>query len=147
MLRKYKTLPILCIEKSLQGGNRMRIESATTDQTYTNVNIQTRTKASADSSKDARNNQVEQVNKEVEKVTNQKVQEKDVINAIEKANKHISSFDRRLEFSIHDTTKQIMVKVINTEDDTVIREIPSEKVLDMVAHMWEVAGILVDEKR
>ncbi len=71
----------------------------------------------------------------------------EVIQAIEKANKHIKSYDRRLEFSIHEITKQIMVKVINTEDDTVIREIPSEKILDMVAHLWEVVGILVDEKR
>jgi len=73
--------------------------------------------------------------------------EQEVIRAIEKANKNFRTFDRRLEFSIHDTTKQILVKVINTNDDSVIREIPSEKVLDMVAHMWEVAGILVDEKR
>ncbi|PKM52709.1 MAG: flagellar biosynthesis protein FlaG [Firmicutes bacterium HGW-Firmicutes-7] len=73
--------------------------------------------------------------------------EHQVIKAIERANKHIRSFDRKLEFSIHDLTKQIMVKVIDTENDTVIREIPSEKILDMVAHLWEVAGILVDEKR
>lgn len=73
--------------------------------------------------------------------------EHDVIKAIEKANKHIRTYDRRLEFSIHDMTKQIMVKVIDTENDSVIREIPSEKVLDMVAHLWEVAGILVDERK
>lgn len=72
--------------------------------------------------------------------------EHDVIQAIEKANKHIKMYDRRLEFSIHDLTKQIMVKVINTDTDKVIKEIPSEKILDMVAHLWEVAGILVDEK-
>jgi len=70
-----------------------------------------------------------------------------VIKAIEKANKNFRTFDRKLEFSIHEATKEIMVKVINTADDTVIREIPSEKVLDMVAHMWEIAGILVDERR
>lgn len=75
------------------------------------------------------------------------INEHEVIQAIERANKHIRSYDRRLEFSIHDQTKQIMVKVINTENDTVIREIPSEKILDMVAHLWEVAGILIDEKR
>jgi flagellar protein FlaG len=125
----------------------MRIDAIGAEQTYINAKTQTGVKASVDSGKDARNNHVEQMNKEVEKVTDQRIQEKDVINAIEKANKHIRSFDRRLEFSIHDGTKQIMVKVINTEDDTVVREIPSEKVLDMVAHMWEVAGILVDEKR
>lgn len=76
-----------------------------------------------------------------------KADEQEVIQAIEKANKHIKVYDRRLEFSIHETTKQIMVKVIDTESDTVIREIPSEKILDMVAHLWQVAGIMVDEKR
>lgn len=73
--------------------------------------------------------------------------EHEVIQAIEKANNHIKIYGRRLEFSIHDSTKQIMVKVIDTDDDSVIREIPSEKVLDMVGHMWEMAGILVDERR
>jgi len=78
---------------------------------------------------------------------NERPSEHDVIQAIEKANNHIKVYDRRLEFSIHEGTKQILVKVINTEDDSVIREIPSEKILDMVAHLWEMAGILVDEKR
>ncbi len=84
---------------------------------------------------------------EVAAVENTLQQEQKVIKAIENANKHIRTYDRRLEFSIHDTTKQIMVKVINTENDSVIREIPSEKVLDMVAHLWEISGILVDEHR
>lgn len=72
--------------------------------------------------------------------------EQDIINAIEKANKNIRIYDRRLEFSIHEATKQIMVKVIDTENDAVIREIPSEKILDMLANFWKIAGILVDEK-
>jgi flagellar protein FlaG len=32
------------------------------------------------------------------------------------------------------------------KNDEVIREIPPEKILDMVAKMMELAGILVDEK-
>ena len=88
------------------------------------------------------NNKEAQVSSELKQDQN----EYDVIKAIEKANSHFRTFDRRLEFTIHNSTKQIIVKVINTEDDSVIREIPSEKVLDMVAHMWEVAGILVDKK-
>ena len=39
-----------------------------------------------------------------------------------------------------------MVKVINSETNEVIREIPPEKILDLVAKMWELAGILVDER-
>jgi flagellar protein FlaG len=53
----------------------------------------------------------------------------------------------QMEFSIHEKTKEIMVKVINSDTKEVIREIPQEKILDMVAKMWEMAGILVDERR
>ena len=37
-----------------------------------------------------------------------------------------------------------MVQIINSETNEVVREIPPEKVLDMVARMWELAGIIVD---
>ena len=53
----------------------------------------------------------------------------------------------QLEFSIHEGTKEIMVKVINTDTKEVVREIPAEKILDMVAKIWELAGIIVDERR
>ncbi len=82
---------------------------------------------------------------------NSKIQEMDehnLIKLIEEANRSVKTYNRKLEFSIHEATKEIMVKVIDTseEEDKVIREIPSEKILDMVAKLWEVAGILVDEK-
>ncbi len=73
--------------------------------------------------------------------------EKTVINTIEHANKAIDVTYRRFEFSIHEKTKEIMVKVIDTETEEVIREIPPEKILDMVAMMWEMVGIIVDERR
>lgn len=71
----------------------------------------------------------------------------EVINAIEKANKTIVGAQTQLEFSIHEGTKEIMVKVINTDTKEVVREIPAEKILDMVAKIWELAGIVVDERR
>ena len=70
-----------------------------------------------------------------------------VIQAIEKANDAISVANKKFEYSIHEKTNQIMVKVIDTDTNEVIREIPPEKILDMVAKMWEMVGILVDERR
>lgn len=75
------------------------------------------------------------------------ISERLVIEAIEKANKAIYGGGRKFEFSIHEKTKEIMVKVIDSETDEVIREIPPEKILDLVAKIWEMAGILVDERR
>lgn len=74
------------------------------------------------------------------------VSERIVIDAIQKANKAISGGDRRFEFSVHEKTKEIVIKVIDAETNKVIREIPPEKTLDMVAKMCELAGVLVDEK-
>lgn len=75
------------------------------------------------------------------------ISDKAVIEAIERANDALSVANRKFEYSIHEETKEIMVKVIDSETDEVIREIPPEKILDMVAKMWEMAGILVDERR
>lgn len=72
--------------------------------------------------------------------------EQELIEAIERANKALRGVDKRFEFSIHEGTKQIMVKIINDETGEVIKEIPPEKILDMVAKMWELAGIIVDRK-
>jgi flagellar protein FlaG len=70
-----------------------------------------------------------------------------MIKAIERANKALEGRSTSFEFSIHKKTKQISIKVLDKDTGEVIREIPPEKTLDMVAKMWEMAGILVDERR
>lgn len=75
-----------------------------------------------------------------------KYSEKEVIDIIEKSNYEFVAYDRRCEFSVHEKTKQIMIKVVNTVTDEVIRELPPEKVLDRVAGFLEISGILVDKK-
>ena len=51
------------------------------------------------------------------------------------------------EFSYNEPTKRIAIKIKDKETDEVIKEIPSEKALEMLAKAWELAGILVDERR
>jgi len=36
---------------------------------------------------------------------------------------------------------------MDVDTDKVIREIPPEETLEMLQKLWEVAGLLVDEKR
>lgn len=78
---------------------------------------------------------------------NMPVSERVVIEAIQRANKAILGGNRRFEFSIHDKTNEIVVKVYNSDTDELIKEIPNEKILDMVAKICEMAGIFVDERR
>lgn len=81
-----------------------------------------------------------------ERSVKRSVSEQEVIAAIEKANKALNIRYTSLQFSIHEETREIMVKVIDQESGEVIREIPPEKILDAVAKMWELAGLIVDEK-
>lgn len=74
------------------------------------------------------------------------ISEEQLIRAIDRAIKAIQGPDTRLDFSIHDVTKRIMVKVVNQESGEIIREIPPEKNLDFLANLWKMAGILIDER-
>lgn len=69
-----------------------------------------------------------------------------LISRIEQAVKSLEGPQTTLDISIHDKTHEIMVKVLNKNTGEVIREVPQEKTLDLVAKMMELAGILVDEK-
>lgn len=79
--------------------------------------------------------------------TNSEVTQEKLDEAVEKANKVLFKNDTHLKFEIHDVTKDVMVKIINDESGEVLKEIPPKKMLDMVAKLWEIAGILIDEKR
>lgn len=50
-------------------------------------------------------------------------------------------------FGIHEKTNRVTIKLIDKDTKEVIRELPPEKTLDMIAKVWEMAGLLVDERR
>jgi len=77
---------------------------------------------------------------------------KDSIESFQKYQEALSKLSKEvhgstLSFSYHEETNRVMFKVIDDQTKEVIREVPAEKVLDAVAKLWEVAGIVVDEKR
>lgn len=51
------------------------------------------------------------------------------------------------EFGYNEPTKRITIKIKDKDTDEVIKEIPSDKALDMLARAWELAGMMVDERR
>jgi len=79
-------------------------------------------------------------------------QHQDVINdemldkAIEMANKTLAKHNNFIERSVHETTKTMMYVMKDTVTNEVIKEFPPKKIQDMIAKMWEIAGLFVDEK-
>ncbi len=66
---------------------------------------------------------------------------------ISMANNQLKAHRTRCEFSYHEETKRVSIKVIDRDTQETIREIPPEDTLEMLEKMWELAGLLVDEKR
>lgn len=77
---------------------------------------------------------------------NVSVAEEQLIRTIERAVKSLQGPQTTLSISIHEKTHDIMVKVLNKDTGELIREVPAEKTLDLVAKMMEIAGIMIDEK-
>ena len=50
-------------------------------------------------------------------------------------------------FGIHEGTNRVTIKIVDKKTKETIKELPPEKTLDMIAKVWEMAGIMVDEKR
>jgi flagellar protein FlaG len=59
----------------------------------------------------------------------------------------ISGTPKHAEFSVHKPYGDIVVKIVNSETKEVIREFPSEKVLDLLDKLQEINGAIIDEKR
>ncbi len=71
----------------------------------------------------------------------------EIKNAISHANKRAHFGNTSAQFSYHEKTKRISVKILDKDTNEVIKEIPPEETLDMIAKMYELAGIMIDEKR
>ena len=68
--------------------------------------------------------------------------------AVKQLEQIVQAFDRNLKFRIHDETHAVMVQVLDSETNEVIREFPSEQILDMVSmFQQQISGLFVDKLR
>lgn len=79
-------------------------------------------------------------------VQQQQVKNEQLKKAIAEMNRKINNSNEEAVFGVHEDTNRIMIKIMDKDTKEVIKEFPPEKTLDMIAKIWEMAGILVDEK-
>ena len=70
----------------------------------------------------------------------------------EKIKKAVEELNKNMQHSvavygIHEKTNRVTIKMLDKETKEVIKEFPPEKTLDLIAKAWELAGLMVDEKR
>lgn len=66
--------------------------------------------------------------------------------SLKQANKSLAAFDRVISREVHEVTGSVMYKIVDINTHKVIAEFPPKKIQDMIAKMWELAGLFVDEK-
>ncbi len=66
-------------------------------------------------------------------------------NILQALRSYAESAQRDLKFLIDEGTGQIVVQVIAKEDDKVIREIPSEALIELEARIEEMTGVLFSQ--
>lgn len=70
----------------------------------------------------------------------------DIRNAVEKVKEFVSPVASDIQFSIDEDTGTTVVKIIDRTTDEVIRQIPSEEMLDIAKALDRLQGLLIKQK-
>lgn len=65
--------------------------------------------------------------------------------AVEEINKKANNSEA--VWGVHEDTNRVTIKIVDKQSKEVIKEFPPDKTLDMIARVWEMAGLMVDERR
>lgn len=71
--------------------------------------------------------------------------ESTVKQAISDINKKINP-NTIAQYGFHDETNRVTIKIVDKDTDKTIKEFPAEETLDMIAKVWELAGMFLDER-
>jgi len=115
----------MAISVTSQGGqNNLSTEAVEKVSTQNNMEVAT----------DVQNNQRVEYN------------EKDLAKAVNKLNNFLKDDSTHAEYAMHEKFHTIMIKIIDDVTKQVILEVPPKKILDMVAKMCELVGMVFDKR-
>lgn len=66
--------------------------------------------------------------------------------AVDKVSKAVSGYSRELQFSVDPDLKVSVVKVVDSQTKQVIRQIPSEEMLNIAKDLDKALGVLIEQK-
>lgn len=68
-----------------------------------------------------------------------------VTKAVENINKTIQAASQNLEFSVDQDSSQVIVKVIDQQTKQVLRQIPTEEILEIAKSLDKLQGLLIKQ--
>ena len=82
--------------------------------------------------------------KNIDEIT--EISHEELEKSIEKANQFLLGLNIQFDFKIHEGTGRTVVRLVDKQSEEVVKEIPPEKMLDVIAGIWNMAGIVIDRK-
>jgi flagellar protein FlaG len=76
-----------------------------------------------------------------------KLSKDEISNLVDTLNAAAKSVNKRIEFSYHDKINRVIMKVMDTQSNEVIREIPAKEMISLLEHIHDLIGMFVDEAR
>ncbi|WP_022852141.1 flagellar protein FlaG [Limisalsivibrio acetivorans] len=75
----------------------------------------------------------------------EKSQMKDIESAVETLNESLSSINVKREFKVEEQLNEVIVKLIDKDEDKIIKQIPSEEAIRLSKNIKEMVGLIYDE--
>ena len=66
--------------------------------------------------------------------------------AVNQMNRQIQEVSREIHFSVDKSTDRVVIRVIDRQTNELIRQIPSEEMLNLAEHLGKLKGVLLKEK-
>ena len=82
-----------------------------------------------------------EVSQEVNEKNNERIRK-----AVSEMNKKMRS-NTEAVYGYHEDTNRVTIKIIDKESKKTVKEFPAEETLDMIAKTWELAGLMVGERK
>jgi flagellar protein FlaG len=76
---------------------------------------------------------------------NQESSRKDIDKVVREINDNLQAMHTELNFSVDKETEKMVLKIVNSKTQEVIRQIPAEEALRIASCLSKLLGLLVDE--
>lgn len=81
----------------------------------------------------------------VEQEKDQRFSKENLKKVTKEINGIMDSLDVHIQFKLHEKTKRLIVQVIDSRDQSVIKEFPPHQLLDTIAAIRDQIGVLLDK--
>lgn len=91
--------------------------------------------------------QTEHIAQKESTVPDMKFTKENVEQIVDTLNSAARSVNQRVAFSYNEGTKRVIMKVVDSDTNEIVREIPPKEMIRFLEKMHELIGMIVDESR